>query len=332
MQEKVKSSLQSVIREQYGGAKEFYNSSRVDDASLYPKQILDFCNLCESNGYTPVYCKKDTYERNKYVISYHTDVTKDSLDSFLKGCIESEINTHDVFMFNIVEVFITSTEASFITRFVNSKWKSLEDFFNCTANRVEEEKESFDPEMYELCLLLTNKGYPTVMSCSGHGKRLAEIKFASWVAIKDLECLLCDLGTFTIEHKGTFTYARFRFDLSRLEIIMERMRGLLNINIQQSKSGKQFVYLGEGCLHYTFHNTSYVQDNSSIANKRYWYFDGGYSITKTGVLLLKVENGVNSLTCLKSKRKVVQSKRISVNAINCVNSVGVTGLQNISVF
>lgn len=100
-------------------------------------------------------------------------------------------------------------------------FKTGVEFFNCTAYKVEEEKSSIDPEIYELCKRLTERGYPTVISCY-HKKY---IYFASYVDYGELRDLTNGIGRLSIKsHKWGFMYCAWSFSNDEdIKLLLERL-------------------------------------------------------------------------------------------------------------
>lgn len=91
----------------------------------------------------------------------------------------------------------------------------------------------------------------------------------------------------------------------------------MKLKICTSKSGKRYVYLGSGGLHYNDgYQTTY---NIFDINKRYWYFDGGFHISrsKEGLILVLCSNKHISegVINLASKRRPYKVECVEVQKI-----------------
>ena len=105
-------------------------------------------------------------------------------------------------------------------KIVKEKFGSLENFFNISSGKLEEavKLDSFDKEMYGICKHLTNIGLPTVLCCSGHGRRQAYVKFDSHVLISQVKERISEEKGVSISlnhHNWGFDYVEIQFSFTK---------------------------------------------------------------------------------------------------------------------
>lgn len=105
------------------------------------------------------------------------------------------------------------------------KYGSLDDFYNCTATKLDKLKDKLDDGMYEICKVFAEHDYLTTSSCNGHGRRNAYIMFHTDVkSIPELENKdFCVLATSRNGLGSVYLKLTFKWEYTTIQNIISAL-------------------------------------------------------------------------------------------------------------